>query len=27
LLRLLGLQSETSPAFPEPQSHRLEHRP
>jgi TolB-like protein/DNA-binding winged helix-turn-helix (wHTH) protein/Flp pilus assembly protein TadD len=27
LLRSLGLQSEASPAFPEAQSHRLEHRP
>jgi TolB-like protein/DNA-binding winged helix-turn-helix (wHTH) protein len=27
LLRSLGLQSETSLAFPEAQSHRLEHRP
>ncbi|HTX39116.1 MAG TPA: winged helix-turn-helix domain-containing protein [Bryobacteraceae bacterium] len=27
LLRLLGLQSEASPAFPEAQSHLVEHRP
>jgi tetratricopeptide (TPR) repeat protein len=27
LLRSLGLQPEASPAFPEAQSHRLEHRP